>query len=547
MRRPPEVGKAALYLVLLLGASGCAGFPQRTSGSAPWETGSDLGNASPPGLFSWWHRSNTQTGEAPSGPDQMSETAAPSEAPAQITQTATNPWPETQAEWMARNFPRINRLWNGTPAGSPARGTDGNGMTWSNREPVQSTADGMAVTDSDDSGATDGARRTSFQPEDDGANAAPRTARATGAGSSANQSPSAPTALPDILPAPSLAAPPESTTAGGNGSTATSSPAASPGAGGLASDAEPPASLDTRMAQVPPAPPAVQRTPPAPSPSGADQPASSPPAPPASPAASSSGAEKTTGASPAPASPLVAAPTEPATAQTQIPAAVRAQRPFAASGQSVYASPPPMAPAQPRHQLFGWLFHDDDATLASGGAPPAASPTMYSSPQNVLPAGQGNADGCDTTASAPKKPCFLKVWIADWKNSHDGPCASAQSNVTACDSGAAAPKKPCFLKVWIADWKNSHGSGASDCGHGGVCASPQGSAAACETSVKAPKKPCFLKVWIHDWKNSHSSGCGGCSSGGGSSCQGCKCCGGGTAVTGSAQGLVGSPQGPSAQ
>ena len=123
MRRPPEVGKAALYLVLLLGASGCAGFPQRTSGSAPWATGSEEGNASPPGLFSWWHRSNTQTGEAPSRPDQVSETAAPSQAPAEIAQTATNPWPETQAEWMARNFPRFNRLWNGTPAGSPARGT----------------------------------------------------------------------------------------------------------------------------------------------------------------------------------------------------------------------------------------------------------------------------------------------------------------------------------------------------------------------------------------------------------------------------------------
>ena len=36
MRRPPEVGQAGLLVILLLGASGCAGFPQRTIGSSPW-------------------------------------------------------------------------------------------------------------------------------------------------------------------------------------------------------------------------------------------------------------------------------------------------------------------------------------------------------------------------------------------------------------------------------------------------------------------------------------------------------------------------------
>jgi hypothetical protein len=202
-----------------------------------------------------------------------------------------------------------------------------------------------------------------------------------------------------------------------------------------------------------------------------------------------------------------------------------------------------MAPAEPRHHLFSWLFHDDDdgAVRTSAQAPLGAVPTMFSSPQKVTATGQGNAAGCDADCKAPKKPCFLKVWIHDWKNSHGGDCgpgdvcASAQTNA-ACDSGAAAPKKPCFLKVWIHDWKNSHGG---DCGPAPVYASAQSNAPACETSVKAPKKPCFLKVWIHDWKNGHSSGCSG-----GSCCQNGKCCGG--TVTGSAQGGIASAQGSAA-
>ena len=56
MRRPPEVGKAGLIVLLLLGAAGCAGFPQRTNGNSPWSDPANGQPASPPGLFSWWHR-----------------------------------------------------------------------------------------------------------------------------------------------------------------------------------------------------------------------------------------------------------------------------------------------------------------------------------------------------------------------------------------------------------------------------------------------------------------------------------------------------------
>ena len=41
MRRPPEVGQAGLLVILLLGASGCAGFPQRTIGTAPGSAPAD--------------------------------------------------------------------------------------------------------------------------------------------------------------------------------------------------------------------------------------------------------------------------------------------------------------------------------------------------------------------------------------------------------------------------------------------------------------------------------------------------------------------------
>jgi hypothetical protein len=182
--------------------------------------------------------------------------------------------------------------------------------------------------------------------------------------------------------------------------------------------------------------------------------------------------------------------------------------------------------------------------------PAAVFPTTYSSPQGVLPTAQGNAAACETTNKPAKKPCFLKVWIHDWKSGHGwddgcghgGACASAQSNDAPCET-AKAPKKPCFLKVWIHDWKNgkqcSHGDG---CGQSGVTASPQ-SPAVCETTAKAPKKPCFLKVWIHDWKNGHGSGCDGCQNGSGSCCQSGKCCGGGgSPVSASGQGSVASSQ-----
>ena len=133
MRRPPDVGQAGLFLILLLGASGCAGFPQRTTGTSPWPPGSDGETASPPGLFSWWHRSPSRVDAAPADSTRLAETARPSQGNADASQTATNPWPETQSEWMARTFPRFNRLWNGSPGRKRPQVVQMHGVTWTNR------------------------------------------------------------------------------------------------------------------------------------------------------------------------------------------------------------------------------------------------------------------------------------------------------------------------------------------------------------------------------------------------------------------------------
>ena len=587
MRRPPEVVRVGLLVVSLLGVAGCAGFPQRSSGTSLWGEPSDGEPAPPPGLFSWWHRPASQTGAPSSDSAGLAETSRPNAAPAVASRAATDPWPESQSEWFARSFPRMNRLWNGNTAGSariggdltgrlqpgraPAndapvtastprsdvdvRPTDGatqdaaassadrpgaraqypNDLPYSQtpppmRSPRQSmpepasdpaldvTTPNSAGRRSAQSDETDRAEPASWQ-QDDPASAKGSPGAASGASTSPDQSVAAPHALGDILPAPALAGSQAALAADRGEGAATEASAGTAGAAGSTSDPVPAPTADSRLAQVPPAPPPVRRPPAtpapatpaqaAPAPAAGDRPASTPPEPPAAAAGSSPAPETGQAPTPAPAAPTAAA-TAPAAAQSQAPPAGSVQKPMAASGQSLYASPPPMAPAQPRHHLLSWLFHDEaSGPLASSQLPPAAFPTTYSSLQQVQPAGQANAAGCESPHKAPKKPCFLKVWIHDLKNG--GHC--------------------------------SHGDG---CGKGGVCASPQGDANECAVHAKAPKKPCFLKVWIHEWKNGgHGSGCGGCHQGGNSNCcKACKCCGGGgTQVAASPQGGVASHQG----
>ncbi len=604
MRRPPEVVQVGLLVVSLLGASGCAGFPQRSSGTSLWGAPADGEPTPPPGVFSWLHRGPSQTGAAPTDGAGAAETSRPNAAPVVANRPVTDPWPESQSEWFARNFPRLNRLWNGSPTGTPRDAGDSTGRLQMSRASANSTAADEPVTAStpradqdvrptdgasqetgassaDRSGSrakypddlpysatpppvrsprpsttepatnpalddstpasapelskqpdeTDRAEPASFQQGDDSASAERPPAAPGRPGSSAERAVIAPRALlEDIVPAPPLGGPQEALVTSGDTATPTPAPSLAPaspaaaGADGLLSDLAPAPAVDSRLAQVPPAPPPVVRTPPAPAPAGTQKPASSPPEPPAAAPATGTSPASATDAAPtstaAPSSPVApAAPAAaPATPPSQAPAAAAqgqgpvmgsAQRFLPASGKSIYASPSPTAPAQPRHHLLSWLFHDESTgPLASPQLPLAAYPTTYSSPHNLQPTGQGSAAACESPAKAPKKPCFVKVWIHDLKNG--GGC--------------------------------SHGDG---CGQGGVLASPQGGvspgaqghATECAVHAKAPKKPCFLKVWIHDWKCGHAADCGSCQSGASSSCKHCKCCGGGgTPVTASPQG-----------
>ena len=124
MRRPPEVGQAGLVVIFLLGASGCTGFPQRTFGTAPGSAPAEGQSVSPPGLFSWWHRDSSQNVAEETASAGQPETARPGPRYPLANQPTANPWPETQSEWVARNFPRFNRIWNGSTTGAaraPAR------------------------------------------------------------------------------------------------------------------------------------------------------------------------------------------------------------------------------------------------------------------------------------------------------------------------------------------------------------------------------------------------------------------------------------------
>jgi hypothetical protein len=507
MTRPLEVGQAGLLAMLLLSASGCAGLPQRTSGTAPQSAPADGQPVSPPGLFSWWHRgSSRNVGEQTASvyhPESAGrDRAAP--LPVDISERAQH------AAAQPRSNPAIERQ-DVPQQMEPDSAVD---RTSSQRPALDDILPASALVGQQES--------LRSGPGSKG------PARSTDA------------AVSNLVLDPQPAPPPAEETRMAQGPP--------PPAQRTAPAPPPPAQ------QTAPAPPPGQRPQTAPSPAGGDRPAASPLEPP-SPAAAPP-AEEAKPAAGTPTSPPAAAPAPvPATGQAQAPAYVSSQRTLVASNQTPYSSPFHMTHPQPRPHLLSGFFHnnddDDNRPLASSQLPAATFPGAYTAPQSALPTQQGNAAACETAGKEPKKPCFLKVWIRDLKHGHrsdggdcghGGVCASAQANARLCET-AKAPKKPCCLKVWIHNLKDggkcSHGDG---CGQGGVTPGPQ-TPAVCETTVKAPKKPCFLKVWIHDRKSGHGSGCGSCRKGGGSCSQTCQCGGGGgSPVSASAQGNIASAQ-----
>ncbi len=248
--------------------------------------------------------------------------------------------------------------------------------------------------------------------------------------------------------------------------------------------AEPPSPTASRAAPYPkappylppsPPPPAAEETPPAPPVSTREQPAT-PPAgaesPPPSAAqpesalapampATASQAQATSPPvnsppatppeppkAPAPADDIPAAASQPSPAAAPAPApapapsatatAASSTRPVA-SAQGLYASPPPIAPPQPRGRLLGWLFHDSKPEpLASPQLPPATFPTTY--PKSAFatvqtqPEPQKKTTPCASPPKTAKKPCPVLTWIHQLADHGRGPvCCCCRAG--GCGSG----------------------------------------------------------------------------------------------------------------
>ena len=107
VRRTPML---AVVVASLLGASGCAGFPQRLDWSSPRTDIPNSNDKSEPGRISWWRRPSAEATATASN----AEVARSTETKASTVAAAIpgDVWPESKSEWLARHFPILSRHWN---------------------------------------------------------------------------------------------------------------------------------------------------------------------------------------------------------------------------------------------------------------------------------------------------------------------------------------------------------------------------------------------------------------------------------------------------
>jgi len=271
------------------------------------------------------------------------------------------------------------------------------------------------------------------QPEEDSPAAAPSDREAARPPSAADQ----PGSVFGAAPSPAEAVPGRfMAMAAGYGS----APVPVPGtetdtAVGSASGPNPAPELESAPPQVPPAPePPAQRTPPAPPLPDGDHPAAAP----TRPDAPASSGEKEAGPQPsqAPAAASTMAPA-PVSAQGQVAPTASGPKLLTATAQSTYASPPPVAPPEPRRRFLSWLHPDRQAEpLASPQLPPATFPVTYklnaaiAMPVQSTP--QKGAVPCATSANAAKKPCVLTGLFHKLKSwGHGSGCGGCQRDVSS--------------------------------------------------------------------------------------------------------------------
>jgi hypothetical protein len=499
MRRPPLV---ALLLFSLLGFSGCAGVSPRLDWSSPSTASVDTDETPAPNRFSWWRRPQAESTTTNSAGYFAQVNKA--DPPAASTKAPGNVWPEPEpkSDWMVRYFPHLSRLWNGNatknssdaePASDVARVSSRPrppaaaraGRADDDVRPVDASAgddvparDRPAVTDTRErfvapvvptpllvrSGPDSVPERTSDVELDISKVDSSRESRGRSDGSETPvkerewASSSLATSTPVMAMTPgdnSRSEPPAET-----------SPDAEPGSAS-ASIANPEPELAQAPAQpapsaqppaIPPPPP-LNRTPPPPlideekaaakpgqpeapaAPKVAEepkpdlQPVTNMPAP-VSPAAEA----PPSSASPAP--PVRAAADAPISAQTPARAPAAGLRVVTGSAQGIYASPPPMAPPQPRRRFLSMFFVEEKtAPLATPQFPAATFPAAYYGPYPrpypVLAAAQANDVKSPVATSTEKKPCVLTVWFQKITSGrHPSGCTGCHhASPTPCCSG----------------------------------------------------------------------------------------------------------------
>jgi hypothetical protein len=492
MRRTPLV---ALLLLSLLGFSGCAGVSRRLDWSSPSTAGADAAETPAPNRFSWWRRPQAESPTTNSAGYFAQVNRA--EPPAASTKAPGDVWPEPKSDWTVRYFPNLSRLLNGNATKNSSDGVPASDVISVSSRPRPPGAAHAGRAD-DDVRPVDASGDDDIAVRDRPAVTKTRERFVPPVVPTPLLVRSRPDSVPertsdveldiskvdpsresrgrsDALETPakerewassSLAAStPVMAMAPGDNSRfeppADTSPDAEPGSAS-ASIAKPepePAQAPAQpapSAQPPaiPPPPPLNRTPPPP-PLTDDAKAAAKPGQPEAPAAPKVAEEPKPDLQPetnlpaavspaaeAPPSSASPAPTVRAAADAPVsaktPAQAAGQRLVSGSGQAIYASPPPMAPPQPRRGFLSMFFVEEKtAPLASPQFPAATFPAAYYRPYPVLTAAQANDAKSPVATSSEKKPCVLTVWFQKITSGrHPSGCTGCHhARPTPCCSG----------------------------------------------------------------------------------------------------------------
>ncbi len=458
MRPSRELGVAVL---LMLGASGCAGVPQRTGLGQSGQDGSAHANSS--GWFGsrWWRPMPTET-------TRQGSEIAPEYQTAKKTTPETNIWPDNRpGTRLSRLFTRFGRRDDAS--------ADPSGLTDSNSQArgLKTTARPATRRGDDRQVQPVAAMGTEGDPAPGGAARKPASRVASRDVLPLLASPIAVT-IPEkpydrpafqgnvALSVAQADLPTGDALVGSN--TLDGRLAALPGlvdptpdsAGSefgqgrpkresyliptAAGAADPQASQIEEPAQAAPgqtSPPAQSAPPPA------IEPAQTAPAPRTRPAQPPAGSGRPGTTRPAAPAQQPAAPPARRMAPAPAPAQAPATRTPRATTPAPAAAPPVAVPApatQPVEAPAEATPPPTPAAEAPAQQPAAAATTGQSFPGAGVVAGasylaspQTNVDGCDTAARSPRKPCWLKTWIHSLHHQHEAePCSPLPSYRRPC-------------------------------------------------------------------------------------------------------------------